>query len=544
LKNRSFELTVSAWLLVGHAAFSAACSGTSVDGAGRPSAPGGGGDAGAGGGSTEPHASVIAFLPGNTIPLDPKESRELTVRTDPAGQFPIRFSLISGDVMADTVLDAVLDATDVQTDAEGIAHVTLIAPSKPTSFNVRASSPSAQSAFQAVVVKATDKTDLRVRPSYNGHRPIAKWTATAHTGMSCSQLTGNPPLDGSPLVSKKPNEDLVLRVPVNVDLAITVRAGHYIGGCVNQSALSEGEDNQVLVYASDRPLNLSATNLTLSLGASEAHPAFDKLLQQSATEAEAALLGSAKNDVLALLEGMRNATAPVDLEAFDATRTESDWDSVLESAFGKSGARRMRDPALRWLTAGLAALNAPNALVGKLSPLGSAATFTPSSIGGAAAEDAGFPGFFPAKWSADSNDTVLLGMELNWEVARLVTALALGPARLEFPQATSVEQALALSVGCTQVGQVLLASRPTPGLTAFADCDESCLVHACESAVAAAWTRAKVGPDATIARLAVTATAAAQVGDDARATGLSGTWLGELQTDTGTAPVSGALSAE
>ncbi|HEY0466592.1 MAG TPA: hypothetical protein VGC79_20430, partial [Polyangiaceae bacterium] len=544
LKNRSFVPALSALILCAYAAFAGACASSTDTPRVAGSAGAGESAAGNGGAGGELQSFTIAFVPSETVSLQPKESRELTVQTTPAGQFRIHFALVDGD---DPVADAVLDANDVQTDAQGIAHVTLTAPSQPASFSVRASSPGAVQVRLGVSVSASGVTALLVQPSYTGQRQVTKWTATAQPGASCSELAGNPPSDGSVVRSAKPGAPLVLPIPINVPLAVTVRAGHYIGGCVNLPALSEVPGNQVLVYASDRPLNLAATNLSLSFGASDAHPAFDKLLQASARAVESALLGSAKNDVAALLDGMREAAPATSREAFDAARTLSAWETTLEGALGKNAARRLRDPAQRWMSAGLLALNAPDALVGKLTPLGSGATsgatFMLTAVGTATPSNAGFPGFFVAKWSADSSDTVLVGMELNWQPARLVTALAVAPALAEFPEASSIEFALALSVDCAQVGQVLLANGESPGSTAFASCDESCSANLCRSAVAAAWSNAQLSSGTQIDTMSVTASGAAQIGDDARATGLSGSWVGELKTDDATALVSGALSA-
>jgi len=85
------------------------------------------------------------------------------------------------------------------------------------------------------------------------------------------------------------------------------------------------------------------------------------------------------------------------------------------------------------------------------------------AVAGVPAVDAGFPSSFPSTWSADSSDTLLLGTELAWVPSRLVTALALAPALLEVPQATSLESALAQSVDCKLVAQVLLESGATAG---------------------------------------------------------------------------------
>jgi len=514
-----------------------------MDANAAPGAGGAGaGAAGADNGGSEPHPDMLVFVPDDSLALKPKESHRLTVRTTPAGPFRIRFGFDGGDAA-----DAVLDASEVEADADGIAHVTLIAPSKPSTFNVRASSTSAAQVKLGVSVSATGVTSLRVRPSYTGQRKVTEWTATAsaRSGVSCNELAGNPPPDGERSKSAKAGAPLeISNVPVGVDLVVTVRAGHYIGGCVNLAALSEGEGNQVLVYASDRPLNLGATELALSLGATDPHPAFDKLLQASASLAEEALLGSAENDVAALLDEMRDATPAATRDAFNAARMQNDWDSALDSAFGKSAARRLRDPAQRWLSAGLLALDAPNAFIGQVRSLGGGAVFTPTSVGAASPSSAGFPGSFACTWSADSNDTVLLGMILNWQPSRLVTALAVAPALLEFPEATSAELALSLSVDCTAVGQVLLANGIDPSSAAFASCDSSCAASLCSNAVAAAWSKAQRSSGAEIAMLSVTATGTAEVGDDAQATSLAGSWVGELRTERATAQVSGALSAQ
>ena len=502
------------------------------------------GDAGAAGNSNEPQAIELSFDPVGTITMKPKASRKLTVRatladdTTPVRELRIRFALVGNDAA-----DAVLDASDVLTDADGVAQVTLFAPSQPTGFTVRASNPRGQVAQQGVNVIAQGLTDLLVQPSYAGHRPVTSWTATARAGATCAELVGNPPPDGPLPTSADAGAPLKLHeVPVGVDLAITVRAGFYVGGCVNLPALSEAEGNQVLVYASDRPLNLAASNLSLGFGASNAHPAFDKLLQNSVALVESALLGSAKSDVVAVLDGMYEAAPDSSRDAFDAARTEQGWDNALESAFGKSAARRLRDPAQRWLGAGLAALNAPDAFSGRLSPNGNQASFTLGAVASATPENAGVVGPFTVDWSADSNDTVQLSMELSFQPVQLLTALAVAPARAEFDGMPTLERALALALDCAQVAQVLVAAGESPDLTTFDSCDQNCTINLCESAVAAAWAKAKLSSSES-ASLSLTATGAAQVGDEAQATALSGSWVGQLQTSSGTAPVSGALTA-
>jgi hypothetical protein len=135
-------------------------------------------------------------------------------------------------------------------------------------------------------------------------------------------------------------------------------------------------------------------------------------------------------------------------------------------------------------------------------------------------------------------------MELNWEPQRLVTALAVAPALAELPAATSIESALSLAVDCPQVGQLLWAAAESPDAMTFASCDQSCTVSLCESAVAAAWARARYDAGTGTEFLSLTASGTAQLGDDARATALRGSWVGTFHPGSGDdAPVSGMLSA-
>ncbi len=99
----------------------------------------------------------------------------------------------------------------------------------------------------------------------------------------------------------------------------------------------------MLVYASDRPVNLQATELDLQFGPSDSRPAFDKLLAAGAGLAEGALLGDETSDVAALLDAMQQATPSLDRSAFSAAREQGAWDSALGTAFGKSAVRRMRE---------------------------------------------------------------------------------------------------------------------------------------------------------------------------------------------------------
>lgn len=496
-----------------------------------------------------PVPDSLNFVPNGTLKLKPKEVRVLTVRTSPAGPFRVRFGLLdagSGSAPA----DAVLDLGEVLTGSDGRAQVTLTAPSIPTTFGVRASVATVTQTL-SVSVSQLGYTNLRVVPSYSGRRTVTEWTATARkAGSRCTQVVGNPPPDGTLSVTAALGKPLILaQVPIGVDLAITLRAGHYIGGCADLPALSESDGNQVLVYASDRPINLDDTLLDVTFGPSDARPEFDRALLTAvaaSTDAvnELATTDASEDDVAALLDDMQSVTAAAPSRAaFNAARLNLGWDALLRSTFGKSAADRERGPVQRWLTSGLATFDAPDTFSGQLRADGVQALFTLTSVAGLDPQFAGFPSSFPATWSADSSDSLLIGTALSWSPSQLLAALAEAPALLEVPAASSVEVALAKVVDCDLVAQVLTATGSGAPRVAYSGCDESCLASTCSDAVAAAWNRARDASSAEPAQLSVTATGMAITAEQAEVSSLVGSWVGKLMIGPNSATGSGALSA-
>jgi len=483
----------------------------------------------------------IAFDPGDTLTLDPKEAHELNVRTTPPGPFHVSFALLGPGVG-----DAALGANEIVTDESGLGHVTLTAPSTPTTFNVRASVTETAQARLAVSVSARNYTSLRVLPSYSGKRPIATWTATAAAGTTCASLSGNPPPDGDLSTSAPPSKPLELqKVPVGVPLAVTLRAGHYVGGCVDQSPLSEGDGNQVLVYAADRPLNLAGTTLDVSFGPT--HPSADlsKLMSAASADIATALGAGSDSDVTALLDAMQTATGAASRDSFSSARVSYSWDSALTAAFGSGAATRLREPVSRWIDAGLSGFYATNTFKGRLAAHGAGVLFSPLGVAGISATSAGLPTSVSGTWSADSSDTLLIGLELSWQPSHLLAALALPAATLEFPEATSVDSALSTSVNCALVGQTLAAHGPTPS-TAYEACDATCVANACSQAITALWKSATNASGSSSAKLSITATGVATVADDASISTLAGNWLGTLaagdQTANASGPITGAAA--
>ncbi|HWZ87402.1 MAG TPA: hypothetical protein VNW92_01095, partial [Polyangiaceae bacterium] len=268
------------------------------------------------------------------------------------------------------------------------------------------------------------------------------------------------------------------------------------------------------------------------------------LMSGVGVQAVTALSGGSLDDVTVLLDAMHDATALGGRDAFSAARQTQSWDAALSTAFGSGASTRLRDPVNRWLSTGLTGFYAADTFEAQLSALSGGALLSLSSVAQVPAASAGFSTSFPATWSADSSDTLLLGSELSWVPSRLATALAAVPAALEFPHAVSVEAALSLSVDCALVGKTLVAHGTVVGSAAYTGCDESCSVSTCQAAVSELWKEASNSSGNTSASLTVTGTGAAQVGDDASIVSLSGSWVGQLQIGADSAPASGALSAK
>ncbi len=526
------------------AVIATACDGSIGTGPTGIGASGSSSDGGEGGADTTDDAipASLAFSPATTVNLNPKQTRVLKVITSPPGSFRVRFALLGAPA------DAVLDTNDVQTAADGSAQVTLTASSTPTSFSVRASVAGKRQALVqtllGVSVSALGYTALSVKPSYSGRRNVTQWTASVHTDTQCSKLGGSPPPDGDLITLGNFGEPLMIeQVQLGVSVAVTLRAGHYIGGCADVSPLSEGDGNQVLVYASDRPVNFADTRLDLSFGPSDVRPDFSKLMKTGQAETVAALLGAAVSDVAALLDAMQAATPVANQAAFAAARSAQHWDSALSAAFGKGASTRLRDPVDRWISAGLVSFNAPNTFTGQLSPSGDNARFDLVTVAQQAPANAGFSSTAQSTWTADASDTLLLGTELRWVPSRLMTALALPPALLEFPTAANAPAALAQSVDCGLVAKTLLAHGTTPNAAVYPSCDETCATSACAAAISALWSAAGDASGGAIAVLGVTSAGTAQVGDAAEVISLHGSWVGDVTQGAASASVSGALAA-
>lgn len=486
--------------------------------------------------------------------LAAREQVTLNVRALPPRSYSIRFGLPTsgGDP-----LDAVLDRSSSMTDDNGVTSVVLTAPSSPTTFELRASVDDRVATLPLMV---TDRglATLEVDPSYPSTlRDITTWVATAHVDKSCADVPGMPPADGelkAPLAGKG-EAPVIGRVPAGTRLAVTLRSGHFVGGCTSVEMLPPGpvDSRQIVkVTVLDRPIDLSASSLAFSLDLQPAEQTFSGLLAAAGTEALDAMLGTDADDVGALLNAMRREAGD-SAQLFQNTRSAEGWDAQLRSRFGQGASSKLRDVLRPWLLAGRQSFAAAeHPFSGSLVPLSepknadasSSALLTMQKVGGLDAASAGFVDGARASWSASADDSVVLSSDVYFARSQLAFALA-EAAALGQPAAMGADNgadALALAIDCEGIGEALAGAGSDTTL-AYVDCDGACLAETCSAAIAALWARGEGASGVDYSRLNFSATGSANVGEAAEITGFAGTWLGELSDSIGTHETGGAITA-
>ncbi|HEX5098184.1 MAG TPA: hypothetical protein VFV94_01735, partial [Polyangiaceae bacterium] len=430
------------------------CSGgTAPNGPTEDGRDAGGGE---GGGSDSPEAVLslraVSLEDGQNVDplkLAPNESVGLVATVKPAAVRDLRFALV-GDPF-----DAVLRTSTATTSGlTGIAQNTLTAPSVPKSFSVRVTSPGAAPEFLALAVPSTGLTDLGVTPSYDGLRTVTQYTATAWANTTCADLTGAPPDDGS-VVSTADTFPVPLEVPANVPLAVILRVGKYIWGCTTQDAAAEGAVTPVVVELTDVPIKLDRSQIRFTLSLDRTTP-FTDALAPSRAALLAAVAGEASDDVEALLDAMHDALD--DPSSFESTRRAETWDRELRATL-PNAAELVRGPFGVLLANGVDALHFDQTLVGALTGagVGVAPELTLESVLGMPPELATFYGTGDTVWSTQADDTVLVGMSLEFDAGGFLLGAATDPALGDAPLAADLGEALELAVPCKTLAATLVA---------------------------------------------------------------------------------------
>lgn len=483
-----------------------------------------------------PSAALIRFEQEGTIPLAPGELRRVHAFATPPTRYDVRFSLI-GDA-----LDGWIESAAVKADDDGMATMALHAPNQPTTFHLRASvvlanGESGPSAETSVAVSAQGFGTLRVLPHYAGKRAVEKWTASVMARTTCADLAALLPGDPSgALVSKallgKPL--LVPNAPVGPNLAVAVRAGHYAWGCADTTELKADGVVDVRVILVDKPIDLGATNLDLALAYQPDAADYGALIGGATKRLRDAFLPMGITEAELLLVAMASAAPGDQALAFNAARVAQGWDDLC-AAHIAALPTSLRERSTIWIAAGL--LGQAPVIKAHLSAKDDSpgvAELRVLTIGSLDAAAAGVPTTIPFSWTADPDDTLILGGNMPWQPSRYVGAAAFVGAKIEQPSALTMADTLARAADCHGLAAEL---------SGFGSCDASCLEALCKKALDARWSQGLADSSAAgkTGHLTITASGPAQLDDTAAPNGVKGSWLGTVSDSIVSAKVKGSF---
>jgi hypothetical protein len=521
-----------------------ACGASNPSGEAGSGGTGGGGTGGAGMGGAAGLSFTLqlaAVAPADGEPIDPVHLKpgdfaSVVVTAAPPAAHTVRFAFLGSP------LDAVLSDTALDTDADtGEAAVMLTAPSSPTGFSVRASSPGAAPATLDLAVEETNMASLSISPSYLGERVLSGYVASATPDKACTDLdAGSPPADGPILAPSADLFPITLEVPTGVKLAVMLRAQRVAWGCATLNSAGEGMENAVEVGIANVPMKLESSNVGFELGL-DSLDELEQALAVPTADLTNAMLGSASDDVEALLDAMADASA--DAGAFADARGAHAWDDELRVALGSNAGVVLRDPLGRWIQAGLAELPMSGGLTGTLA--GSAKgppKVTLDELFGLPASASGFSASGTPSWEAGADDRIVLGMSMTLNPTEFLLAEALGPASSEVDGAASLTVALGETVPCSTVAATLVAHGALKNQS-IKDCNAECTEQICVDAVQNL-TDAALDADEGKWTLDVALTASGTVDADARLASFSGRWLGRLTTTDGASNLTGPATGE
>ena len=476
-------------------------------------------------------------------PIDLGAQVEVLVQATPPGVYRVRFSLPTnnGDPR-----DAILAASEADTSPAGSVSVLLTAPSSPAEFDLRASVGNQVAETLRVTAVEPDTATLIANPVPLGHRQPKTWVATVHENKTCDQVPGIPPEDGLHMafagISDAP---VIMGVKTGVPLAVVLRSSYNMGGCATVEMLPpEASDTPrvVDVQVLDRPVDLAASNVSLTLGVADPQATWSAVLGDAQSKALAALDGfpdKERADVDTLLAGMRDELSGSARDSFSSARSAESWDTLVGQHWGS--ATKLTDLINGWLTAGKAKLLVTdNVFAGRLMP--NVETGKPDDadlqfdgIVGIPPAEAGFVSPADVSWSAGPDDTILLSTHFYFFSSTLLTRLAQTDVLLASPGAGSMGAALATALDCSALGNELAAAGTDPQL-AFSGCNADCLSALCTSALETVWLRARNATAVTPVTIDVAASGEGRVGDSAELAGIKGNWVGQLVSDDAAVP--------
>ncbi len=478
-----------------------------------------------GGGVPGVNAS-ISFAHEGTLALAPGDIADIVVIGKPAAAYRMTFLLVGESI------DASLDKTKVVAGHDGVAMVRLRAPNKATSFVVRAKLDDGPSADLSVAVSDQGFGAVNIQPKYQGSRETREWVAAAVAGKTCQDLSAQFPEDpeGALKAAAEPGEPLVIPVaPVGPNLAVFVRGGHYMWGCVNAPNLVANGTVDVDVPIVNAPIDASDALLDMDMAFSPEPVAWASMLAAQRTLMTEALQPQAL--AATLLEAMEPLSC--DPAAFNQSSAQNlpDVESHL-SGYGVDLAQLVEDFAV----SGLAAQ--PPLILGRVSALASEpgyAIFSLGRIGSATPAKLGVPSDYQVRLDVDPDDTARVIGNLFWMPSRYIGNAVTEEALAQYSQHDDMADVLAEAAHCDDLA---LAYGPS--------CDSGAVAEMCAQALDSLWQSAL---DASAlagqsGEIPFSAAGASDYDDYAKLTGFAGSWLGQAKIGQQTAQVSGAVSAE
>lgn len=472
------------------------------------------GDGSGGGGGGEPVSGVsVAFAEAGPLVLAPGQDAPVVVFTRPPGEHEVSFLLLGES------LDASLASATAMSDAHGAATVTLKAPSKSASFELRAAVGDGPAAALVVEVSELGTGVVRVSPIYEGVRSAETWTAVVVPRATCSDLTSyEPDPEGALTASADAGEPLlVAKVPVGPRIAVVARSEQKISGCADAVLERAGETEEVEVTTIDRPMQLAKADLAVTIDPDDADQAgLESLLDAAAGQVVDATFPADEDGAARLLDVM-TAHLPTDVLAAFATARDQGLDDEIAADLLARGVTP-RDVVAAVLDAGH-----QEAVGSTRGRLRSADYVDHAVLGverflGVSAPRAGVPTDHLVTLVANPGDLISMSGVLYFLPSRLVGALAEDHVAASEDGATAAE-VLAAAIGCADVAAVV---------GPLGDCDGACAEAACLFALEDLWAS---GLDASaekidLGSLTVVVSGAGDVDQGATLIGFEGTWIG------------------
>lgn len=463
----------------------------------------------------------VRFESANADPLAPRQQRELVVLVSPPKAHTVRLGLLDAR-------DAALDVSSVVTDTQGRARVWLTAPSSTGPFGVRAQ-VGATSTDLALSVSARELATVEIVPVYTGRRNVLEWVASVHVGRSCAEFD---PIPEDSVAFARFSADQtaqIANVALGPELAVTVRAGQFVGGCADVTPGFAGDTLRIEVPVSDRRLDLRGTFLEVALGLGDRDSAFLGMLEEGVRQTTEAFRTANSTDFQALLDTMELGLDGRARERFRTARAEANWE-VTSSSSADNGAPHLSLAIASWVEVGRKALLSARAFETRLLPSDADPEQAPSLVvdrmGQIDADRLDLQSH-SLSWDSDSSDWLSFKATLVWDHARLITELARGPALAE-TGASSVADALSIVAQCEELGPRLVSSDGPAVALLNASCGPTCLSALCSNALSQMWDRAYAESSAGSVALSLAAAGTATVGEQAQAIGLEGNWIGKL----------------